>query len=458
MGVVYLIGAVAACAGLLFGFDTGAISGALLFIRPEFRLSPLLVGVVTSAALAGATVGSVGGGALADRIGRRAVILITGVLFCIGSVLSAASSSPAWLILSRLIIGVAIGVASFVAPMYLSEISPPRRRGLIVALNQLAITLGILASYGVDYVFEPGGRWRWMLGAGIVPALVLLVGMMFMPESPRWLALAGRREKALDVLRRVRPADQAAAELADIQNTAQARQGGLNHLLAPALRQALVVGIGLAVLQQVTGINTVIYYAPLIFQKAGMPGAAASILATIGVGLGNVIMTIVALALLDRVGRRPLLLVGEAGMVISLAVLALGFARGVGGATAAGTTVSLVAYVGFFAIGLGPVFWLMISEIYPLAVRGAAMSVATFANWASNLVVTLVFPSLIAGVGPAVAFAGFAVIGVLGFLFSFRLVPETRGRTLEEIERGWARAGKGGSGGNSVQTKSSAGR
>ncbi|HEX4740865.1 MAG TPA: sugar porter family MFS transporter [Caulobacteraceae bacterium] len=442
MGIVYVIGAVAACAGLLFGFDTGAISGALLFIRPEFHLSPLLVGVVTSAALAGASAGSVGGGALADRIGRRTVILITGALFCIGSTLSAVAASAAWLVISRLIIGVAIGVASFVAPMYLSEIAPPRSRGLIVALNQLAITLGIFASYIVDYVFEPGGRWRWMLGVGVVPALILLTGMLFMPESPRWLARAGRREEALKVLRRVRPPEQAAAELADIQNTAQAHPVRLNRLLAPALRRPLVIGVGLAILQQVTGINTVIYYAPIIFQGAGMPGAAASILATMGVGLGNVVMTIVALGLLDRAGRRPLLLVGEAGMVASLAALATGFAHGPGGVTAVVATVSLVAYVGFFAIGLGPVFWVMISEIYPLAVRGGAMSVATFANWFSNLVVTLVFPSLIAGVGPTAAFAGFAVVGVLGFLFSFRLVPETRGRTLEEIERRWERAGE----------------
>lgn len=441
--MVYVIGAVAACAGLLFGFDTGAISGALLFIRPEFHLSPLLVGVVTSAALAGAAAGSVGGGRMADRLGRRTVILITGALFCVGSILSACAASAAWLILSRLIIGVAIGVASFVAPMYLAEISPPRSRGLIVALNQFAITLGILASYVVDYTFEPGGRWRWMLGVGVVPALVLFVGMLVMPESPRWLALAGRRDEALDVLRRVRPPEQAAAELADIQNTARAHKGRLNLLLAPPLRRPLVIGVGLAILQQITGINTVIYYAPMIFERAGMPGAAASILATMGVGLGNVLMTMVALTLLDRAGRRPLLLVGEAGMVASLVVLAVGFAHGSGEVTAVVTTVSLVAYVGFFAIGLGPVFWVVISEIYPLAVRGGAMSVATFANWFSNLLVTLAFPALIAGVGPAAAFAGFAMVGVLGFLFSFRLVPETRGRTLEEIERRWGRGGEG---------------
>ncbi|HEY2050445.1 MAG TPA: sugar porter family MFS transporter, partial [Caulobacteraceae bacterium] len=370
MGIVYVIGAVAACAGLLFGFDTGAISGALLFIRPEFSLSPLQVGVVTSAALAGATAGAIGGGALADRIGRRTVLLITSVLFAIGAILSGLAASAAWLIVGRLIVGVAIGFASFVAPMYLSEISPPSSRGLIVALNQFAITLGILASYIVDYALEPGGLWRWMLGVGVVPAVVLLVGMLFMPESPRWLALAGRREKALQVLRLVRPPEAAAAELADIQNTAQAHRARLNSLLAPAVRRPLVIGVGLAILQQITGINTVIYYAPFIFQRAGMTSAAASILATMGVGLGNVLMTIVALALLDRVGRRPLLLVGQAGMVVSLVVLSVGFTLASGGATPAVTMTSLVAYVGFFAIGLGPVFWLMISEIYPLAIRG----------------------------------------------------------------------------------------
>jgi MFS transporter, SP family, galactose:H+ symporter len=443
MGIVYVIGAVAACAGLLFGFDTGAISGALLFIRPEFSLSPLQVGVVTSAALAGATAGALGGGALADRIGRRTVILVTSVLFAIGAILSALAASAAWLIVGRLIVGVAIGFASFVAPMYLSEIAPPQSRGFIVALNQLAITLGILVSYVVDYAFEPGGLWRWMLGVGVIPALILLVGMLFMPESPRWLALAGRREKALQVLRLVRPPEDAVAELADIQNTAQAHRARLSGLLAPAVRRPLVIGVGLAILQQITGINTVIYYAPFIFQRAGMTSAAASILATMGVGLANVVMTIIALMLLDRAGRRPLLLVGQAGMVVSLVVLSVGFTLASGGATAAVTMTSLVAYVGFFAIGLGPVFWLMISEIYPLAIRGAAMSLATFANWSSNLLVTLLFPALIAGAGPTAAFTGFAVIGVLGFVFSLRLVPETRGRTLEEIERQWTPQARG---------------
>ena len=280
-----------------------------------------------------------------------------------------------------------------------------------------------------------------MLGVGVVPAVILVAGMLAMPESPRWLALAGRQEEAMAVLRRVRLPEEATAELAEILNSARAHGGRLSSLLAPALRKPLVIGVGLAILQQITGINTVIYYAPIIFQRAGMPGASASILATMGVGLGNVVMTIVALMLLDRVGRRPLLLVGEAGMVASLTALSIGFAVGSGAATAAITTVSLVAYVGFFAIGLGPVFWLMIAEIYPLAVRGSAMSVATFSNWFSNLLVALVFPSLIAGIGPVVAFAGFAVIGVLGFVFSYRLAPETRRRTLEEIEREWGSAG-----------------
>ncbi|HTZ71497.1 MAG TPA: sugar porter family MFS transporter, partial [Acetobacteraceae bacterium] len=278
--------------------------------------------------------------------------------------------------------------------------------------------------------------WRWMLGLGAVPGLILFLGMLTLPESPRWLAGQGRIELARAALKRVRKPEEVETELAELRTDVK-RDGRLvpwSALLSPRVRKPLVVGVALAVFQQITGINTVIYYAPTIFQSAGLSSASVAILATAGVGLVNVIMTMVAMRLLDVVGRRALLLWGLAGMIGMLLVLSAGFALGVGGWVAVVTVPSVAAYVGFFAIGLGPVFWLLISEIFPLAVRGRCMSVATVANWGSNFAVTLVFPPLVAALGSSTAFLVFAVLSVGAFVFTLRVVPETSGRSLEEIE------------------------
>jgi sugar porter (SP) family MFS transporter len=275
-----------------------------------------------------------------------------------------------------------------------------------------------------------------MLGLGAVPGLILFVGMLTLPESPRWLAGHGRLDAARAALAHMREPTEVEAELAELR-TDLARDGRLvpwSALLSPHVRKPLIVGVALAVFQQITGINTVIYYAPTIFQSAGMSSASVAILATAGVGLVNVIMTVVAMRLLDVVGRRALLLWGLGGMIVMLLVLAGGFALGTGGWVALVTVASVAAYVGFFAIGLGPVFWLLISEIFPLAVRGRGMSVATVANWGSNFAVTLVFPPLVAALGSASAFFAFAVLSVGAFIFTLRMVPETSGRSLEEIE------------------------
>jgi len=434
MSPIYLIATVAACAGLLFGYDTGAISGAILFVRGEFGLTPLWVGLVTSIALAGAAAGSAAGGSLADRIGRRHVIIVTATLFVVGSLLSAFAPSAGWLAASRVIVGMATGVASFVAPMYLSEIAPAQIRGRLVALNQVAVTVGILASYLVAYAFSGAGLWRWMLGIGVVPAIALFIGMWMVPDSPRWLVLQGRDKEAAQALRNTPDID---AELAQTRTTLGASAGRWSDLLSTQLRMPMLVGIGLAVFQQVTGINTVIYYAPTIFELAGFAGGTASILASLSVGIANVLMTVAAVFLLDRVGRRPLLIVSQVGMALGLAALAIGFA--LRGTAAVGwiTSASLVAYVGFFAVGLGPVFWLMISEIYPTRVRGLAMSVATVANWLANLVVALTFPELVSLVGESTSFVLYAALTVASLVFIWRLVPETRGKTLEQIQAQW---------------------
>ena len=443
MPFVYIVACVGALGGMLFGYDTGAISGAILYLKQQFALSATLQEIVTSIALAGAAVGAAFGGALADRYGRRGVIMANAAMFILGSLVTAFAQNVPWLIGGRLFIGAAIGIASFVAPLYLSEMAPARIRGALVSLNQLAVTAGILISYLVDYAFAHPGGWHWMFGLGVVPAFALGIGILLMPASPRWLVMRGRVDEARRVLQRIRGAGaDVEGELRDIgDGLAKQQHAGLRMLLRPDLRMPLMVGTVLAALQQVTGINTVIYYAPTIFQFAGFGSADAAIFATIGVGVVNLIVTIVAVWLVDKVGRRPLLLIGEAGMAASLIVLGGGFLWQGGASVGWVTAGSLMAYVGFFAIGLGPVFWLLIAEIYPLRARGLAMSVATLVNWLTNLLVALTFLTLVGTLGKPGAFWLYAALAACAWLFTWSFVPETKGHTLEEIEAHW-QAGK----------------
>jgi sugar porter (SP) family MFS transporter len=435
---VILAALVAAIGGSLFGYDTGVISGAILFVRPEFGLGTTQEELVISAALVGATIGAIASGRLTDKVGRRAVLLGAAASFAFGGLASAFASGAAMLIVARVIVGAAIGVASYAVPLYISELAPPRWRGWLVSLNQLALTVGILLAYVVDYGFASSGAWRWMLGLAVVPAVLLGVGVAFLPETPRWLILHGKVRQGRSVLKRARGAENIAAELNDIQTLTQIPATSWSHLLAPSVRGALIAGVGLAIIQQVTGINTVIYYAPTILQSAGIPSASGAILATAGIGLVNVIMTIVAMVLIDRVGRRPLLLASLAGMAVALAVLGYGFLASTSNSGLAGlSVVCLMVFVGAFAVGLGPIFWLLIAEIYPLRVRGLAMSLATTANWGSNLIVSLTFLTLLQALGPATTFWLYGLVAILAWYFAFRMVPETRGRTLEEIERYW---------------------
>ncbi|WP_434531836.1 sugar porter family MFS transporter [Haloarcula sp. NS06] len=431
---VYVVSALAALNGLLFGFDTGIISGAFLFIQDSFVMSPLVEGIIVSGAMAGAAAGAAVGGQLADRLGRRRLILIAAIVFFVGSFTMAVAPTVPVLVAGRLIDGVAIGFASIVGPLYISEIAPPEIRGGLTSLNQLMVTTGILLSYFVNYAFADAGAWRWMLGAGMVPAVVLAIGILKMPESPRWLFEHGQKDEARAVLKRTR-SDGVEQELDEIEETVETQsETGVRDLLAPWLRPALVVGLGLAVFQQITGINAVIYYAPTILESTGL-GSVASILATVGIGTINVVMTVVAIMLVDRVGRRRLLLVGVGGMVATLAVLGTVFyLPGLEGGLGIIATISLMLFVSFFAIGLGPVFWLLISEIYPLSVRGSAMGVVTVANWGANLLVSLTFPVLTDGVGTSATFWLFGLCSLLGLVFVYRYVPETKGRTLEAIE------------------------
>ncbi|MGD0433106.1 MAG: sugar porter family MFS transporter [Acetobacteraceae bacterium] len=434
-----LISITAALGGLLFGYDTGVISSALLFVRSVFHLSTAGQSLVAGIVLVGAVLGAIMAGTLSDRFGRRPVILVTALVFVIGALLSAAATAVWILLVGRLLIGVAIGVASMLTPLYLAEISPAASRGAVTSLNQLCITLGILVSYLVGYAFaETAEGWRWMLGLGAVPGAILAAGMLVLPESPRWLAGHNRMPQAEAVLRRLRvSAEDVATELATLR-TDLMREGGRlvpwSALLAPGMRPALIVGVGLAMFQQVTGINTVIYFAPQIFQAAGLSSASVSILATAGVGAVNVALTIVSMRLIDRVGRRVLLLWSLGGMAATLLILAGGFAFGASGSTSWITVLSVAAYVAFFAVGLGPVFWLLIAEIFPLALRGRAMSLATISNWGFNLVVTITFLGLINLSGRVGTFLLYAALTLVAVVFTAVLVPETKGRSLEEIE------------------------
>jgi len=336
------------------------------------------------------------------------------------------------------IVGIGIGFASMLTPLYLAEVAPAENRGALVSLNQLAITCGILVSYLVGYVFAQGGQWRWMLGLGALPGAILAGGMLVLPETPRWLAGHGRLEDAEAVLHQLRGGvHDVAAELSELRTDLR-REGRLvswRELLSPVVRGPLVVGVGLAIFQQITGINTVIYFAPVIFQAAGISSASSAILATAGVGVVNVAMTVVAIRLIDKVGRRALLMSGLIGMAVCLVLLGLGFALESSSASLGWlTALSLAAYVGFFAIGLGPVFWLLISEIFPLYVRGRGMGVATIANWGSNLLVTVTFLELIVVLGRPVTFFFYAALTGIAYVFTWLQVPETNGRSLEAIE------------------------
>ncbi|ELY85262.1 sugar porter family MFS transporter, partial [Natrinema altunense] len=419
---IYVVAALAALNGLLFGFDTGVISGAMLYIRNTFELATvfgysmnasLIEGIIVSGAMIGAIIGAALGGRLADRLGRRRLILVGAVVFFVGSLIMAIAPTVEILIVGRIVDGIGVGFASVVGPLYISEISPPKIRGSLVSLNQLTITSGILIAYLVNFAFSASGEWRWMLGLGMVPAAVLFVGMLFMPESPRWLYEHGRESDAREVLASTRVETQVEDELREIKETIHTESGTLRDLFEPWVRPMLIVGVGLAAFQQVTGINTVMYYAPTILESTGFADTA-SILATVGIGVVNVVMTVVAVLLIDRTGRRPLLLLGLAGMSVMLAVLGVAFyLPGLSGAIGWIATGSLMLYVAFFAIGLGPVFWLLISEIYPTEIRGTAMGVVTVVNWAGNLLVSLTFLRLIDVVGQTGTFWLYGALSVL---------------------------------------------
>jgi sugar porter (SP) family MFS transporter len=427
---------VAALGGFLFGYDTGVISGALPFIGKEVGGGEFNEQAYVGSLLVGAVFGAILAGYSADAISRRRTKIIAGCIYVIGALGSALSQTPAELIGARLVLGLAVGTASFVAPMYISELAPKRIRGGVTSFNQLMVVSGIMAAYIVNWALKGAAdNWRWMLGLGALPGLALAIGMYFQPFSPRWLVEQGREDEAFEVLRRARGKDEEAEEELQEIKEAASDEGGFRDLWRPQVRPLVAIGLVLAIAQQLIGVNTVIYYAPTILKFTGLSTSSA-ITQALSVGITNLVFTIVAIVLLDRVGRRVLLIVGTSGCVLSLAMLGVFFASsGLQSSASWVALVCLIVYIASFAVGLGPVFWLVISEIFPLSVRSPAMSISTVGNWSSNFLVSSFFLTLVGAISREGTFWLYGGLGVLSLIFFVVRVPETKGRSLEQIEQ-----------------------
>lgn len=443
--LIWLFGALG---GILWGYDTGVISGAMLFIKQDIELTPFQQGMVVSGLLVGAMVGAGLSGRMADRWGRRRLILGSAVVFTLGTFGAAIASTASTLILSRFVIGIGVGIASVVVPLYLTELAPKQSRGKLTSLMQLLVTVGIFLAYLTDYALADSGAWRWMLGLGAVPAVLLGIGIYFQPESPRWLVKHGRVDQARSVLRRLRGEqdDVVDEELSDIREAdrTQAIENsvGTRELLTARLRPVFLLGLGLVFFQNFIGINTIIYYAPTLLTTIGF-GTSGAILANVGIGLVNVLMTLPALKLIDQVGRKALLTVGSVGMLV--AMLALGAANvaglSYGPLLVVVTLGSILLYIASFAVSWGPVQWVMLPELFPLRMRGSAVGVCLIFNWLFNMLVALVFPVLLDLFGPGPMFLFFALMAVLAYWFVRSGLIETKGKSLEEIEAQVLRSG-----------------
>lgn len=436
---IYIIALVASLGGLLSGFDMGIVSGALLFINETWHTSSFEQGWIVSSAIVGAVIGAAANGLLSDIYGRKKIIVATGIIFALGSLLCAFSTSPYLLIASRMVIGLAVGMVNFVVPMYLSEIAPQKIRGMLVSLFQLAITTGILFSYLISRIFANAEySWRWMLGSGLVPALVLLFGIAFLGDTPRWLISKKREKEAREIFLKINPEDDVDSHIEDIKLTLN-NQTGQKHVFQRWMLMPVLVGVGMMFMQICTGINTLIYYTTTIFKTAGFTDNITAIYATIGIGAVNFLMTTVAIAYADKLGRKPLLYTGLWGILISLTLLgsAFYFAEALGGMLKWMAVGSVTLYIASFAMSLGPIGWIMVSEILPLKIRGLAMSICTVANFVFNFIVVLSFLPMVEHIGEAYTFWIFAGITALCLLFTYFLVPETKGISLEEIERNW---------------------
>jgi sugar porter (SP) family MFS transporter len=450
VGYVFLVAMVAALGGLLFGYDTAVISGAIGFLRTRFDLDASLEGWAASSALVGCIAGAAFAGSLSDWRGRRWVLFLAAILFTISAVGAALPRNLSEFAAARIVGGFGIGAASMLSPLYIAEISPARIRGRLVSINQFAIIFGMLVVYFVNALVARAGvliggeewnvayGWRWMFASGSLPALIFFVLLFFVPESPRWLVKKGRREEAMAILIRVGGSAHAQTEMAEIEDALAHEERSILQLFKPGMRIALAIGIVLAILQQVTGINVVLYYAPEIFKSAGL-AATQAIDQTVFVGAINLAFTLIAIWLVDRLGRKPLLLIASAGMAVSLFLLggAFVFRRFEG----PWVLLCVLAYVASFAVAMGPVVWVVLSEIFPTHIRGTAMSIATVCLWISCFLVSQFFPWMLEQLGGK-SFFVYGAMCVVSFVFVAGFVPETKGKTLEEIERRWMRQGR----------------
>ncbi|AVJ19181.1 sugar porter family MFS transporter [Serratia rhizosphaerae] len=428
----------AALAGLLFGLDIGVIAGALPFITNEFQITAHQQEWVVSSMMFGAAVGAVGSGWLSYRLGRKYSLMIGAVLFVIGSLCSAFAPNVEVLVVSRVLLGLAVGIASFTAPLYLSEIAPERIRGSMISMYQLMITIGILAAYLSDTAFSYSGAWRWMLGVITIPALLLLIGVFFLPRSPRWLASRGRHEEARQVLDMLRDTtEQAKAEMDEIRESLKIKQGGWSLFKDNKnFRRAVYLGILLQVMQQFTGMNVIMYYAPKIFDLAGFASTAQQMWGTVIVGLVNVLATFIAIGLVDRWGRKPTLKLGFLVMAVGMGVL--GTMMNIGIASTAAqyfAVLMLLMFIVGFAMSAGPLIWVLCSEIQPLKGRDFGITCSTAVNWIANMIVGATFLTMLNSLGSAHTFWVYAALNLLFIVLTIVLIPETKNISLEQIER-----------------------
>ncbi len=435
-GFLWKVSLIAGLGGILYGYDMGIIAAALIFVRASFSLSTQMEEAVVSVVLVGAMLGAVVGGALADRFGRRAILVSGGVIFIVGSVLAPFSPGVWTLIVARVLLGLAIGFTSVTAPVYVSELAPPQSRGMLIGLYQFALTLGIALADLVGYWLAGDHAWRLMFGLGALPAGLFLFLVSTVPESPRWLAGQGRMQEAESVLHTYTDVAGTQVLLNDIRASLTiAVERRWSALWSPSVRGALFIAVGFTVLQQVTGINTVFYYGPRIFQLAGIASDKSAIFSTLILAVLNVLATVIALPLVDRLGRKPLLYCGVGGMMLSLFLLSYAFddQAALGSSLGVVAMACLVVYIACFAFSMGPIGWILVAEVFPLRLRGRGVAAATLGSGASNSLVAFTFLSLIHAVGNSLTFAIYGGFCVLTLLFVRFVIPETKGRELESI-------------------------
>ena len=435
-GFLWKVSLIAGLGGILYGYDVGIIAAALVFVRTAFELTTRMQGVVVSIVLVGSMLGAILGGIWTDRFGRRAVLLAGGATFVVGSIIAPLSPNIATLIFARALLGLAIGFTSVTAPVYVSELSPPQSRGKLIGLYQFALTLGIALANLVGYWLAAQHAWRAMFALGALPALLFLVLMFGVPESPRWLMAHGRVADAHKVLSSLTDGPGRLILLRDIQQSLTVEvERRWSALWSPAVRGALLVAVGFTVLQQVTGINTVFYYGPRIFALAGISSDRSAIFSTLLLAVTNVLATVIALVLVDRVGRKPLLYFGVSGMMLSLLLLASCFHNqsAFGSRLGVLATVCLMVYVVCYAFSMGPIGWILVAEVFPLRLRGRGVAAATLGSGASNTLVAFTFLPLINTFGNVVTFSIYGSFCALTLLFTRFVIPETRGRELESI-------------------------